>query len=167
MFHHFFTCALGDIGHHIGLDNHYSLEFERGALFTQMYVRYWKEDRLIRILLCRFAGGVEYPKGHLGSIARAMSAFSSRPDIVSCTGCPLSLLELLAKSSFCDKGIMRPLRTDSVQLSSLLPHPASCVFGNIPFQSVLQYLVVFLGGARQQPWILESPNLLKVILSLL
>ena len=132
-----------------------------------MYIRYWKDDTLIRILLCRFACIGEYPKGHLGCIARIMSAISCRPDIVSVTGCPLSLLELLMKSSFCEKGIMRPLRIDSVQFTSLLLHPTPCVFANIDFYSVLQYLVVFLGGARQQPWILESPELLKVIFYIL
>ena len=126
-------------------------------------MRFWKNDSLVRVLLCRFSCIGEYPKGHVGSLARILSAFSTRPSLVGCSGCPLDLLELLMKSKLFEKGIVRPFRFESVKFTTLLPNPTPCVFGNINFYSVIQYLVVFLGGARQQPWLVESPELLKVV----
>ena len=36
-------------------------------------------------------------------------------------------------------------------------------FGPIHFYSTLQYLVVYLGGAQQQSWLVEAPALVKVV----
>ena len=140
------------------------MEFEQGTPFTHVYVRYWKNDSLVRVLLCRFSCLGEYPKGHFGSLARLFSALSSRPSMVGCSGCPISLLEQVTKAKLSTRGILRPFRFETVSLTNLLPKPSPCVFGAVDFYSVLQYLVVLLGGSRHQAWILEAPHLSKVLI---
>ena len=161
-FHHFFQCGLKDIAHHVGVKGFYSLEFEQEGLFNYLSVRFWKDQTLVRVRLCRFGFGNEFPKGHFGVISRLMSVFSQRPDIVSCSGCCYSILQTLDESPLTARGIQFPLRFDVFDLRGLLHKPTMSVFGHIDFFSVLQYLVIFMGGARGRPWMLTAPELMQV-----
>ena len=49
-------------------------------------------------------------------------------------------LELLMKTKFIVEGDVRPYRFESVQFTSILPSLTPCVFANIDFNSVSQYL---------------------------
>ena len=151
-----------DLAHHIGLKGYYALEFEQEGLFHYLSVRFWKEQSLVRVRLCRFGFGNEFPKGHLGAISRVMSAFSQKPDIVSCSGCCYSVLQTLDESPLTARLIQYPFRFDVFEIRSLLHKPTMSVFGHIDFYSVLQYLIVFMGGAKSQPWMLSTPELLQV-----
>ena len=164
-FHHFFTKALNDVSQSIATKGLYSLEFEDGVPFTIVYVRFWKDDHLVRLRLCRFGTANKFPSGHLGVIARLLAAFSPRPDIVSCSGCPAEVVQILDKSDFADKCPQYPFRFDEHAFQTLI-HKSSQggVFGPVDFYSTLQYLIVYLGGAQQQSWLVEAPALVKVII---
>ena len=166
MLHQFSLCIIRDIGHHIGLKGIYSLEFEKGVPFSRLFIRFWKNDSLVRVLLCRFSRASGYPNGHLGCIAEIVSALSTKPDIVSCSGCPGGILDILTKAKFFPKGIQSPLCFNTISLRKLFHKSMPSVFGPVDFYSVLQYLIVYLGAADQEDWILDAPALLEVSLFL-
>ena len=146
---------------HIGSKGMYALEFEQEGLFYYLAVRFWKEQSLVRVRLCRFGFGNEFPKGHLGVLSRILSVFSQKPDIVSCSGCDYSILRTLEQSPLIECGIQYPSRFDVFELRSLLHKPTMSVFGHIDFYSVLQYLIVFMGGSKTASWMLSAPELLQ------
>ena len=166
VFHHFFSKAMDDIGRAIASRSAYSLEFEDGIPFTQVYVRFWKDSHLVRLQLCRFGSANQFPAGHLGTIARIMAMLSTRPDIVSCSGCPLTILKSLNQTAFFNKGVQYPFRFDGFAFRSLVHQSSGGIFGSVDFYSTLQFLIVFLGGAQQQSWLVEATALVKVSLSL-
>ena len=59
--HHFFMRGLKDIAKHVGLKGFYSIEFEQEGLFYYLAVRFWKDQTLVHVRLCRFGVGNEFP----------------------------------------------------------------------------------------------------------
>ena len=102
--------------------------------------------------------------GHLGSIARLLSAFSTRPGIVSCSGCPTTILQTLDASPYFEKGTQYPFRFDGHTFNVLVRRADTKVFGPIDFLSVLHFLIVYLGGAQHQSWLPEATHLMQVII---
>ena len=138
------------------------MEFEDSVPFCTIFIRFWREGHLISVRICRFGSGNRFPVGHLGSIARLLSAFSTQNNIVSCSGCPSSILKALDKSPLSSKSVQYPFRFEDHNLQTLVRRSDCTVFGNIDFYSVLQYLVVFLGRAQHQTWLSEAPHLMEV-----
>ena len=164
VFHHFFSLVVKDIGLHIGLAGAYSLEFEDKVPFCNIYLRFWREQELVSVKISRFGSGNPFPTGHLGSVARLLSAFSTQNNIVSCSGCPNSILKALDKSTLFEKFIQYPFRFDDQNLQSMIRRSDCTVFGRIDFYSVLQYLVVYLGGSQHLSWMSETTHLIQVTL---
>ena len=59
-------------------------------------------------------------------------------------------------------GIQSCFRFKRLDLQSLMQRPRYSVFGRIDFFSVLQALMVSLGGSLAEDWVLESPELTRV-----
>ena len=162
IFKHFFTRAMDDISRQVNLKGCFSLEFEDDVPFCTLHIRFWKDQYLARVQLCRFGSANPFPVGHLGVIARVMSVLSTRPNIVSCSGCPITILRALDSSEYTDKTTQYPFRFDSLSFHALMSKCHTDVFGSLDFYSVLQYLIVYLGGAQHQSWFQLAPDLMKV-----
>ena len=142
LFHHIFVQVLDDIGHHVVSTSFYAVEFEVKGVFLFLPLRFWKDKQLCRVLrvLGRTSAEVALLSGHLAAI-------STRPSLVSCSGCSLELVQLVDNSSLFPLAIQSPQSFEELFLQKLMNKRTHCVFGRIDFVSVLQYLVVFLGGA--------------------
>ena len=162
MFHHYFVCGLAEIGERVTSDLQYAIEFEDKGLNRFMYARFWKDDVLCKVLICRSGVLVRGLNGELGSLARLMSAISTQADVVSCSGVPSDFIKILNKFEFQNKGIQFPFKLSRTPLREMMHKESFSVFGRIDFFSVLQALVVSLGGCTKEIWALESTHLLKV-----
>ena len=91
-----------------------------------------------------------------------MAVFSTSPNIVSCSGNTLETIQSVDDSPINEHGLQRPLRFADFSIAKLMHKESYSVFGRIDFHSVLQYLIVFLGGCLDQDWTLLTPVLAKV-----
>ena len=91
-----------------------------------------------------------------------MAVFSTSPNIVSCSGSTLETIQIVDDSPINEHGLQRPLRFADFSIAKLMHKESYSVFGRIDFHSVLQYLIVFLGGCLDQDWTLLTPVLAKV-----
>ena len=127
-----------------------------------MYIRYWHSGQLVRVYLKRAGLRQGKTTAELGLISHIVGAISTRPDVVACLGCSPDTVSLLDNCKFLHHGVQSPLRIDCLSVKDLMNKKSYSVFGRVDFFSVLQYLIVSLGGCILQEWTLTTPELTKV-----
>ena len=159
--------GLADISSHVIATVMYSVEFTTIDTYRCMSIRFWRGDSLVRVELHRHQQSDAYPDCYLPAISCLLSFVSSKPNLVSISGC---------SSLWCSKPMRLPscMITEFSILFGLKPfpcltscirtlfRPASHTFGRIDMFSQLKYLVVFLRGSPSQPWAPQGPELCKV-----
>ena len=140
----------------------YALEFEVIGRSQVMSVRFWKEGSLVRMPLFRCPLIAGSPQTYVAGISRLLSAISTKPGLVSVSGCPAALVRALDNCGMFPHRIQYPFRFDVMSLQTLMYQEGGSVFGPIDFFSQLRYLMVFLSGILTEPWTLETPELTKV-----
>ena len=100
--------------------------------------------------------------GELGSLARLLSAISTKADIVACSGCPSELIRTIDEVPTSVRAVQICFRFSQLNLSKLMHKSSYSVFGHIDFFSVLRGLVISLGGSANEDWVQRSPVLAKV-----
>ena len=164
-FHHVFLEAISDISSHIGTMGGYSVEFEEKGQVCYVSVRFWRGDSLCKVTLLRFGRTVSFPTGHLGALARLLSALSTSPDLVGCSGCPPEISETLDGSGYFKRSLQNPFRFGDLDLARLLHKHSFSVFGRLDFFSVLEHLILSLGGILSERWSIGLPEVVKTISS--
>ena len=127
-----------------------------------MYIRFWHSGRLVRVYLKRAGLRQGKTTAELGLISHIVGAISTRPDVVACLGCSPDTVNLLDNCKFLHHGVQSPFRFDCLSVKDLMNKKSYSVFGRVDFFSVLQYLIVSLGGCVSQEWTLTTPELTKV-----
>ena len=127
-----------------------------------MYVKFWKESDLCRVYNCRSSLPLTDVTGKRGSLARFLSAVSTRPDMVACSGCPVDFANTIDQSEYFSQGVQSCFRFEQLSLARLMYKTSYSVFGKIDFFSVLQALMVSLGDSLTEDWVIRSPELAKV-----
>ena len=163
IFHHFFICLLKEVGQQLLSTGQFALEFETFGRFKYVYLRFWRDDCLVKSFLCRF--GVTSPPlaGEMGALSRLLSSVSTKPQLVAVSGCPVDFIQVVDESNIFAHTLQSPFRFDSVDLQAIMHRDSYSVFKRIDFFSVLQGLIVSLGGSLSLPWTLQCPELSKVI----
>ena len=158
--------GLADISTHIIASEMYSVEFTTEGIYRCMSVRFWRDDSLVRIELHRHHQAESYPGCYLTAISCLLSFVSTKPNLVTISGCSSMVFRALETCGLFSHGIQYPFRFEVFSLPELM-HPealqTSYIFGRIDIFSQLKFLVVFLRGALSQTWALRSPELCKVI----
>ena len=157
--------GLGDISSHVIATGMYSIEFTTAGIYRNMSIRFWRGDSLVRVGLHKHLQTDEYPDCYLSAISCLLSCVSSKPNLVSISGCSSMAFQALESSDLYDNGIQYPFRFEAFSIPDFMhPNPlhTSHVFGRIDMFSQLKYLVVFLRGSPSQPWALQCPELCKV-----
>ena len=162
MFHHVFVCGLADIAEQIISLGAFSLEFETRGQFIYLSTRFWKKDNVCKVTLIRFGRTVPFPTGYFATVSRVVSSISSRPNLVCCSGCPADIFQTLDLGRLFDRGVQQPFRLDDVDLPKLMHKQQQSIFGRIDFFSVLEHLVISLGGCLHLQWTFDTPELVKV-----
>ena len=147
---------------HVVASGEYSLEFVKQRVFLFVFIRFWRKDKLCRVFLKRTGRVLGQSAAELCLISFVMAAFSTRPNIVSCSGSTLETINLIDNSPYSKHGLQRPLRFDDFSIARLMHKQSYSVFGRIDFHSVLKYLIIFLGGSLDCDWTLLTPVLAKV-----
>ena len=161
LFHHIFVQMLDDIGHHVVSSGFYAVEFEVRGVFLFIHLRFWKDKQLCRVLLKRTGRVLGRTTAEVVLLSGLLAAISTRPSLVSCSGCSLELVQLVDNSFLFPLAIQSPQRFEEFPLQKLMNKRTNCVFGRIDFVSVLQYLIVFLGGSLNLDCALLAPELSK------
>ena len=108
-----------------------------------------------------------YPDCYLSAISHVLSSISSKPSLVSVSGCSSMVFRALETSGLFKNEIQYPFRFEVISLPELM-HPnvlqTKHVFGRIDMFTQLKYLVVFLRGCQSQPWALQCPELCMVFI---
>ena len=141
----------------------YALEFGVLGRNRVMSVRFWKEGSLVRMPLFRCPLIAGFPMTHITGISRLLSAISTKPGLVSVSGCPASLVRTLDNCGMFPRGVQYPFRFDVLSLQTLMYQQGGSVFGPIDFFSQLRYLIMFLSGVLTESLTLEAPEMTKLI----
>ena len=155
--------AIGDISKQIGIMGGFSVEYEERGRFLHLSVRFWHNDQLCKINLARCGRTVDFPVGYLGLLSRVLSAVSTSPGLVSCSGCPDDVYQTFDDSGYFKRGIQRPFRFSDLDMARLFHKHCFSVFGRLDFYSVVEHLVISLGGILDKRWSINVPELVKVI----
>ena len=166
IFQHFFVCALNDIAEQVSSQQCFSVEFETVGTNQYMSVKFWKQLELRRVYICRSSLPAIDVTGELGSLPQFMSSVSRRPDMVASSGCPVEFAKTIDQSEYFSQGVQSCFRFEQLPLARLMHKTSYSVFGNIDFFSVLQALMVSLGGSLAEDWVMRRPELTKVINSM-
>ena len=116
-----------------------------------------------RVELCRHALASAYPGNFLGAVARLLSSVLAEPNLVSISGCPSAILQTFDQCELFKHTVQFPFRFEVVSSPRLMHQKYERFLGKIDFFSQLKYLVVFVNDSLDQVWMLECPNLSKVI----
>ena len=127
-----------------------------------MSVKYWNQLELCRVYVCRSSLPATDVTGELGSLARLLSAVSTRPDMVACSGCPVEFAKTIDQSEYFTQGVQSCFRFEHLSLARLMHKTSYSVFGHKDFFSVLQALMVSLGGSLAEDWVMRHPELARV-----
>ena len=85
-----------------------------------MAVRFWREDNIQRVELCRHPVASGYPGNLFGSISRLLSFISSGPNLVSVSGCPSAVLQALDQSNLFKHSVQFLFRFEVLSLPRLM-----------------------------------------------
>ena len=66
--------------------------------------------------------------GELGSLARFLSAVSTRPDMVACWGCPVEFAKTIDQSEYFTQGVQSCFRFEHLSLARLMHKTSYSVF---------------------------------------
>ena len=127
-----------------------------------MSVKLWKVLELCRVLVCRSSLPAIDVTGELGSLSRFLSAVSTRPDVVACSGCRVDFAKTIDQSMYFSQGVQSCFRFEQLSLAKLMHKTRYSVFGQIDFFSVLQSLMVSLGDSLTEDWMIRIPTLTRV-----
>ena len=140
----------------------YSLEFEQQGTQEIASLRYWKADRLVKVQLTRHRPNSHLARNQIFAVARLFSFLSTSPQMVCISSCTSDVLQTVEQSSLLSKVIYYPFRYNVLSLHHLLRKREGSVFGRIDIYTQLKYLVAFLAGSLDEPWIVRTPELAKV-----
>ena len=153
---------MNDLANQIATTQHFAIEFEDQGVNRLMSVKFWKDNTLCRVYVCRSGLPSSDLTGELGSLSRLLSVVSTKADIVACSGCPVELIQTIDNNVFFPRAVQSCFRFEHLQLQKMMHKPTFSVFGRIDFFSVLKCLVVSLGAASSEDWALQSPELARV-----
>ena len=161
-----FVCLVKDLCQQVLSSGCYSLEFETRGRFKYGFIRFWKDTVLVKAFICRF--GVQSPPlvGEMCVASRVISAVSTKPQIVGCSGVPTDFVRVLDAYEGLKRTVQSPFRFDAISLPALMHRQGFGLFGQLDFFAVLQGLIVSLGGCVHLRWTLSTPELSKVICNL-
>ena len=162
-----FTCFVRDLGEQTLTSGQFALEFESHFRYKYVYVRYWKEDVLVKVFINRYGLQNSSLNGEMGAVSRLLSAISSDPQLIAVSGCSADFVEVLDESKFSKHDVISPFRFDSLCLETLMHKLSYSIFERIDFFSVLRGLVAALGGSLPMSWTLGTPELSKVCIGLI
>ena len=128
--------------------NRYEFTSRKG--YCYMAVRFWRDDVIQRIELCRHPLASDYSGNLLGSIARLLFFVSAGPNLVSISGSPSAILQTLDQCGLCKHFVQYAFRLEVLSLPCLMHQKYESFFGKIDFFSQLKYLVVFLKDSLDQ-----------------
>ena len=155
---------MSELAEQIATTQCFAIEFENVGVNRLMSIKFWKGDSLCRVFVCRSGLPSADLTGDLGSISRLLSVVSTKADIVACSGCSVELIQTIDHNEFFPRAVQSCFRFEQLQLQKMMHKPAYSVFGRIDFFSVLKCLIVSLGAATGEDWVLESPDLGRVSL---
>ena len=161
--HHFFVCSLKDLGPQLFATGQFALEFEEVGLFKYVFIRFWKEDSIVKAFVFRY--GLQSPPlaDEMGALSRVLSAVSTRPQLVAVSRCADDFVQTVDNSGVFQHTLQSPFRLESVNLQSIMHKDSRSVFSRIDFFSVLQAIIVSLGGSLSLSWTLDCPELSNVL----
>ena len=147
-----FLQTVHDIGTHVVAFGEFSLEFIKQGVFLFVFIRFWSKDGLCRVFLKRNSRVLGQSAADLSQVSIIMAIFCTRPTFVSCSACSLETIQITHESSFSKHGLQRRPRFDDFFIARLMHKKSYSIFGRIDFHSVLQYLIIFLGGTLDCEW---------------
>ena len=127
-----------------------------------MSVRFWKGDSLCRVFVCRTGLPSSDLTGELGSLSIFLSVVSTKADIIACSGCPIELVCTIDRCGLFSRAMQSCFRFEHLNLQTMMHKPTYSVFGRIDFFYVLKNLLVSLGSATDEDWVMQSPELAKI-----
>ena len=160
IFQYIFNRLMRDLAEQIATTQCFRIEFENVGLNRLMSVKFWKGDSLCRVFVCRSGLPSTDLTAELSSLSRLFSVVSTRSRHrrlfwLSC-GANQNHNDLFSRA------VQSCFRFEHLGLETMMRKPTYSVFGRIDFFSVLKCLMVSLGAATGEDWVLQSPDLAQV-----
>ena len=163
LFHHLFHQMIPSLGNDVLTERQFSVAFELQGVFLHLHVRFWKQNELCRVYVLRTGRTGGLTAAELRLLSTFLAAISTEADLVCCSGGSFHIVQLLDISLLSKHGVQRPASFDEFAIKKLMHKDSNSVFGLF---SILQHLVIVLGGSVQMEWTLFTPDLDKVSTSL-
>ena len=157
-----FLQVIHDIQTHVVATEEYSLEFVKQGIFLFVFIRFWRKDELCRVFLKRSGLVLGQGSAELCLVSFVLAAFSTRPNLISSSGCSLETIQATDGSSYSKHGLQRPLRFNDFSIARLMQKKSYSIFKRIDCHSVLQNLIAFLSGSLDLYWTVLTRVLAKV-----
>ena len=82
--------------------------------------------------------------------------------MVACSGCPVEFAKAIDQSEFFTQGVQSCFRFEQLSLARLMHKTSYSVFGHIDFFSLLQALMISMGGSLTEDWVMRRPEITRV-----
>ena len=114
IFHQFFVYLLKDLGHHLLTTGQFALGFEEVGQFKRVFIRFWKDDSLVKAFSCRYCLQSPPLADEMKSLSKILSAVSIKPHMVAVSGCPSDFIQTVDDSGAFQHTLQSPFRFESV-----------------------------------------------------
>ena len=129
---------MSDIAEYVAAEQCFALVFEDKGTGRFMCIRFWKGQDLCQVVVCRSGHPSTDLTGELGSLARLLSAVSTKADVVACSGCPSDLVRTIDEMFCFTRSVQRCFRFDHLNLPRMMHKSSYSVFGHIDFVCVVR-----------------------------
>ena len=118
-----FNCAMEDIAEQVATTQCFAIEYEEAGTNRLMSLRFWKNDTLCRVFICRSRLPSSDLTCEMGSLSRLLSVVSTKVDIVACSGCPNDLIRTNDHCGSFPRAVQSWFRFEHLRLQTMMDKP--------------------------------------------
>ena len=149
----------------IGSFREYSVSFAESGGYHKCVVQTFDEHTLMSICVRVEAAGQRVPEAELAGLSRVIDSTTACQMPLSCQGCSPTLLRILSDNRVDGREFLmyREFSVDVFLYCYRLAHQE--VFGVLETTTMIDFLVLRLRGAIQEPWCESAPCLRRCIVA--
>ena len=137
----------------------FALQRVQGETRAHLYVRFWIKDRPHSLCLGTFDKHTQFPLGDFATLSGLLSCFPESVNIVSLIGFPSHFGKILDHFTGSTTSVSMVPTLSFDDLCDLIRVPTVSVYGKADLFGLVDYLLIRLRDAANEPWVLNSTQL--------
>ena len=160
--HHCFVRLLKHLAAILGREKVYYLEFQSTTTRRNLSISFWEGRELVTMTIAHCGRDVPVMKSTDLLSSELLSAVSTEPRIVCCSGSGLEFIKALDKAPSQKASIQNPFSLSPMHVEKLMHKPSFSVMGKIALFSMLQTLLIRLAALLDERWTQSTQHFRKV-----